>query len=238
MRSVLCVLAVVPLLRWAVVRHAVRAGSPWRRRCPRCARSLGLAGDLRALTPLARCGGCRQRLGPPPWTVELVALVSAALLVWSGMTGLRLAAFLWWAGFGVVLVFVDLAVQRLPLRLSYAAVAGLLVLLGVDALVSHAWIPWFRALLGAAVAGAVLAVCALMLPAWVGWGDVRYALAVGAAAAWVGWLTLYAAAVLATLAAALVGVVLIVARRARLTTHLPQAPFLYSGTLLAVALLY
>jgi len=41
-----------------------------------------------------------------------------------------------------------------------------------------------------------------------------------------------------SLAAALVGVGLIAARRARLNTHLAQGPFLYSGTLLAVVLLY
>ncbi len=237
-RTVLCVLTVTPLLRWAVVAHAVRAGRPWRRSCPRCATKLGPAGDLRALAPVARCGICRQRLGPPPWTLELVAAATAAALIWSDLTGLRLTAYGWWAAFGVILLFVDIAVQRLPARLSYAAAAGLLGLLLIDGLVSHAWQSWLRAVLGALVAAAVLAVCALALPALVHWGDVRYALAVGAAAAWVGWLALYAAAFLATLAAALVGVGLIAVSRARLNTHLAQGPFLYSGTLLAVVLLY
>jgi leader peptidase (prepilin peptidase)/N-methyltransferase len=238
LRAVLCVLTVTPLLRWAVVAHAVRAGRPWRRCCPRCATSLGPAGDLRALAPVARCGVCRQRLGPSPWTLELVAAASMVALIWSGMTGLRLAAYGWWAAFGIVQLFVDVAVQRLPARLSYAAAGGLLGLLLMDGLVGHAWQPWLRAVLGGAVAGAVLAVCALALPALVHWGDVRYALAAGAAAAWVGWLALYAAGFLATLAAALVGLCLIAARRAKLGTHLPQGPFLYCGTLVAVVLLY
>ncbi len=235
---VLCALTVVPLLRWAVVTHAVRAGRPWRRRCPRCATPLGPAGSMRALTPVARCGVCRQRLGPPPWTLELVAAASAAALTWSGLTGLRLAAYGWWAAFGVILLFVDLTVQRLPARLSYAAAVGLLSLLLGDALVSQSWQPWLRAILGAIVAASALAVSALALPAWVHWGDVRYAVAVGAAATWVGWIALYAAAFLATLAAAIVGVGLIAARRAELKTHLPQGPYLYAGTLLSVVLLY
>lgn len=238
LRTVLCVLTVTPLLRWAVVAHAVRAGRPWRRRCPRCATPLGPAGDLRALAPVARCGVCRQRLGPPPWTLELVAAASAVALIWSGMTGLRLAAYGWWAAFGVILLFVDVAVQRLPARLSYAAAIGPLGLLLLDGMLGHAWQSWLRATLGAAIAAAALAVCALALPALVHWGDVRYALAVGAAAAWVGWLALYAAAFIAALAAALVGVGLITARRAHLNTQLAQGPFLYAGTLLAVVLLY
>jgi leader peptidase (prepilin peptidase) / N-methyltransferase len=170
--------------------------------------------------------------------LELVVAATAAALISSNLTGLRLAAYAWWAAFGVTLLFIDVAVRRLPARLSYAAAAGLLGMLFIDALVSHAWQPWIRAVLGASVAAAALAVVAMTLPGLVHWGDVRYALAVGAAAAWVGWLALYAAAFLATLAAAFVGVGLIAARRAHLSTQLAQGPFLYSGTLLAVVLLY
>ena len=162
---------------------------------------------------------------------------SAAALVVTGMSGLRLAAYAWWAALGIVLLFVDLAVQRLPARLSYAAVAGFLALLNIDAQVAHAWQPWIRSVLGALVAATVLAVCALAMPSLVHWGDVRYALAVGAAAAFVGWLGLYAAAFLSTLIAAVVGGGLVLARRATLATHLPQGPFLYAGTLVTVALL-
>jgi len=153
------------------------------------------------------------------------------------MTGPRLAAYGWWAAVGIVLLYVDLAVQRLPARLSYAAVAGFLALLSIDAQLAHAWHPWLRSVLGALVAAAVLATCALVMPRLVHWGDVRYALAIGAAAAFVGWLALYTAAFLSTLLAAVVGGGMIVARRATLATQVPQAPFLYAGTLLTLVLL-
>jgi leader peptidase (prepilin peptidase) / N-methyltransferase len=236
-RGALCVLAVTPLLRWAVVVHAVRPGRPWRRACPRCATLLGPGWNLGALSPRARCGNCRLRIGPPPWTLELVTAGTAVALVAAGLTGLRLAAYGWWAALGVVLLFVDLAVQRLPTRLSYAAVAGFLVLLGCEALVDDAWEAWIRSVLGALIAASTLAVCAMAMPGLVHWGDVRYALAVGAAAAFVSWLGLYAAAFFSTLFAAVVGGGLIVARRATLATHLPQGPFLFGGTLVAVVLL-
>src|SRR4051794_17952613 len=121
LRFASCALTVTPLLRWAVVTHAVRVARPWRRSCPRCATLLGPRGDLRALSPAGRCGRCGQRLGPPPGALELAAVLSAAALVWSGLRGLPLIAYGWWAALGVVLAFVDLAVQRLPARLSYAA---------------------------------------------------------------------------------------------------------------------
>jgi leader peptidase (prepilin peptidase) / N-methyltransferase len=192
---------------------------------------------VRGLSPLARCGNCRQQLGPPPWTLEVVTAVSIAALILHGPTGLPLAAYIWWAAVGIVLAFVDFAVQRLPARLSYAAAAGLLVLLLADIQFGHAWQPWIRAVLGAAITTAVAGACALAMPTMVHWGDVRYALAVGAAAAWPGWLALYAAIFMATLIAALVGLGLLALRRASLTTQLPQGHFLYAGTLLAVVLL-
>jgi leader peptidase (prepilin peptidase)/N-methyltransferase len=71
----------------------------------------------------------------------------------------------------------------------------------------------------------------------VGWGDVRYTLAIGAAAAWLSWLGLYTAIFLATLMVALVGIGLLVLRRANRATQLPQGPFLYVGTLAAAVLL-
>jgi leader peptidase (prepilin peptidase)/N-methyltransferase len=232
--SVACVVTVAPLLRWLIVVHAVPPRRSWRTTCPRCRRPFGPGGDARALLPTARCG-CGQRLGPPPWTVETVTVASAVVLATSGIGGVALAGYLWWAALSIVLVFVDLAVQRLPARLSYAAATGLLALLAINAYLTHAWQPWTRACTGALIAAAALAACAMALPRLVHWGDVRYALCIGAAASWAGWLGLYAAAVLSTLLAAAVGVVLIVLRRATLSTQLPQGPFLYAATLVVIA---
>jgi leader peptidase (prepilin peptidase) / N-methyltransferase len=236
-RVALCVAAVVPLMRWAVIMHAVSPERPWRRVCPRCQTPIGPNPNLGALSPRARCAACQHRLGPPPWTVEVAATCSAAALALSGVTGFRLAAYAWWAALGIVLAFVDLAVQRLPARLSYAALAGYMFLLGIDAQLHQSWTGWLRAALGGATAGSVLAACAMAVPRLVRWGDVRFVLAIGAASAFVGWLGLYAVAFLSTLLASIVGVGLIVARRATLATHLPQGPFLYVGTLVAVVVL-
>jgi leader peptidase (prepilin peptidase)/N-methyltransferase len=149
---------------------------------------------------------------------------------------LRLAAYAWWAAAGVTLTFLDLAVQRLPSGLSYGAAGGFLVLLLVDAQVTHMWCPWIRSVMGALVAAAVVSASALLMPRLVHWGDARYALAIGAAAAWTGWLTLYATAFLATLASSVVGIGLIVCGRATLKSQLPQGPYLYGATLIAVVL--
>ncbi|WP_327009742.1 hypothetical protein OHA72_22435 [Dactylosporangium sp. NBC_01737] len=160
-----------------------------------------------------------------------------ALLVVAGVRDVALVAFGWWAAIGTVLMFVDVAAQRLPTRLCYLAVGGLGLLLVGHAIATHVWEPWLRLVLGALGSAAVVAACALAVPATVRWGDVRFALAIGGATAWAGWLALYTTAVLATLAAAVVGLGLVAARRATIKTHLPQGPFWYAAALVAVALI-
>jgi leader peptidase (prepilin peptidase)/N-methyltransferase len=231
-----CTALVTPLLRWAIVSHSVSARRAWRRACPRCSTRLGPGGDVVSLTPKAQCGICGQRLGPPPWTVEFVFAASLALLVVAGMRDSTLVAFGWWAAIGTVLMFVDLAVQRLPARLCYLAVGGQGVVLLGQAVATDMWGPWLRLVLGALGSAALIAACSLAAPATVRWGDVRFALAVGGAAAWVGWLALYATAMLAMLMAAVAGIGLIAARRATLRSHLPQGPFWYSAALIVIVL--
>jgi leader peptidase (prepilin peptidase) / N-methyltransferase len=166
-----------------------------------------------------------------------VFTASVALLVMSGMRDLTLVAFGLWSAVGTVLMFVDLAVQRLPARLCYLAAGGLGALLLGQAAATQAFEPWLRLVLGGLGSAAVVAVCSLAAPTAVRWGDVRFALAVGGAAAWAGWIALYAMALLATGATAAVGIGLVAARQATRKTHLPQGPFWYSAALIAVTLI-
>ncbi|WP_432976811.1 hypothetical protein [Dactylosporangium sp. CA-233914] len=160
-----------------------------------------------------------------------------ALLVLAGMRDLTLVAFGWWSAVGTVLMFVDLAVQRLPARLCFLAAGGLGALLLGEAAANHDFEPWLRLVVGGLGSAAVVAACSLAAPTKVRWGDVRFALAVGGAAAWVGWLALYATAMLATLAPAVVGLGLVAMRRATFKTHLPQGPFWHIAALVVVVLM-
>jgi leader peptidase (prepilin peptidase) / N-methyltransferase len=234
LRFLCCAVAVTPLLRWAILTHSVSGGRAWRRTCPRCAVRLGPVGDLLSLSPLGRCGTCGQRLGPR-WAVEVAFAASLALLLTAGLRNLPLVAFAWWAAISVVLAFVDATVHRLPSRLCYLAAGGSAVLLLGQAAVSHAWGPWVRLAVGALVAATAVAACAVLTPAMVRWGDVRFALVIGGTTAWFGWFALYATALLATLAAAAVGLGLVAKRRASLKTHLPQGPFWFAAALFVIA---
>ena len=127
-----------PVLRGEILRHAVPAGVPWRDDCPHCSGTLLRPGWRRlpaTLPPSGACPRCGRRIGPPPGTVEVLAASLLALLAWRVADPLALAAFAWLAALGVILAFVDVAVHRLPDRLTLAAFTGTLLPLGAGLVV-------------------------------------------------------------------------------------------------------
>ncbi|MGK5737485.1 prepilin peptidase [Micromonospora sp. URMC 103] len=231
------VLTITPLLRAAVLRHAVPVGASPRTACPTCGAALGLRRPWPALGPMARCGGCGSRVGPPPATIELAVLAALAVLVLTGAPLAELGATAWWLGWAVPLCFVDVAVHRLPDRLTWPAAAGVGALLGLAALAGAGTGPWLRAGLGALGLALFFAATTLLLGArGFGLGDAKLALGVGALLAWHGWAVLVAGLLLALALSAVAGLGLLLARRARWSSHVPFGPFLVLGTVAALLL--
>ncbi|MCI4063657.1 A24 family peptidase [Micromonospora sp. R77] len=234
----LAALAVGPLVRLAVARYAVPPGCVDRAGCAGCGAPLGLDRPLPALGPAARCPDCRRRIGAPPGVVEaalLTALVVVALV--DGSVGER-AALAWWLVWAVPLALVDAAVHRLPDRLSYPAAAGTWVLLGLTALAGAGPTPWLRATeAGVGLALGFAATTLLLGRRGFGLGDAKLALSVGTLLGWYGWPVLLAGLVLTFALSALVALLLLAARRARWSSHLPFGPFLITATTLTLTLL-
>ncbi len=225
-----------PVLRGAVVRHAVEYGEPVASACPACAR------PVRALPPTGRCPGCGGRLGPAAGLVEAVAAAVGAALLWTGGPGaagpVGVLPLLWAAAFGVVLAFVDGAVRRLPDALTLRMGLGTALLLGVAAFAAGAPGALPRCLWVALAAGALFEV-----PAWfglLGGGDGKLALVLGALLGRYGWGAAFAALFLASATAGAWGIARALAawarRRPARGIELPFGPFMLLGTLLAVAL--
>lgn len=211
-------------LRGAVFTLAVPAGSPERVACPTCATPAG---------PTARCRHCGGPLGPPLAPGIAAAAVLALLLgVHGGRPGVLPAAFL--AVLGVALATIDLAVQRLPDRLTLPAYPVLVGLLGVAALLAQDGPALMRALLGGiAMAGGYL-VLAVARPGGIGGGDVKLAGLAGLVLGWWGWPVLAAGAALGFLLAACASLALLAARRITLAGSVAFGPHLLGGALLAV----
>jgi leader peptidase (prepilin peptidase)/N-methyltransferase len=224
-------LTVAPLLRWLATAESVPFGQPRRSGCDTCGTPIGPHGPLRALSPLARCAGCRSRLGPAPLAVEVLLLLVVAALVAARRPVSETIAFAWFAGCAVPLFFVDLAVHRLPDRLTYPAAAGTLALLGLAVLRDGGAADWWRALLaGVGVAGVLALTTVLFGQRGFGLGDAKLALSAVAVLGWLGWPAVASGLALAFVGSGLCALVLLAARRVGWRDHLPFGPFLILGT--------
>jgi leader peptidase (prepilin peptidase)/N-methyltransferase len=222
--------AVTPRMAY---RLSVEYGAPSRSSCAHCARPFpaGLAGWVR---PAARCPGCGARLGPSPVLTAVVGAASFGLLAWALGPAAGLPAYLFMAGVGLVLAFVDLACLRLPDPLVLTALVvggGWLSALSV---VDGSWAAVGRATAaGLASAGAYLAL-ALLPGANLGLGDVKLAGVLGFLLGWLGWPAVVLGLVLPHLINGPVAVALLLSKRAGRKSDLPLGPALLAGALLAV----
>jgi leader peptidase (prepilin peptidase)/N-methyltransferase len=227
--------AIGPLLRAQILHYAVPSEESWRRDCPECRAAL-LPPAWRALPPSGRCPRCRHRIGPVPGLVEAVTATTLALLAWRVTEPLPLAALCGAAAIGVVLAFVDVAVHRLPDRLTLPAAGGAAVLLGLSAALDGELRRYAVALLSGLGLAAFYLLLALIAPAGMGLGDVKLALCVGLVAGWFGWPVTVLAAMAGFLLAGIYAAGLLALRRVGRKDHIPHGPFMLLGALAAVIL--
>ncbi len=174
----------------------------------------------------------------PLRTVLTTVLVGVALTGALLVGGLRPGTFaLAWAGVaGVVLGAVDLAVHRLPDRVTIPAYAAVATALLVDAVALGTWPALLRALLAGAAAFGGAAVAAVLSARGLGFGDVKLLGLLGLVLGWVGWGALLAGVFLGLVTGAAASLTLIAAGRAGWRTALPFGPPLLVGAVLALAL--
>jgi len=168
-------------------------------------------------------------------TTAVTALLFAGA---AAATGVRpaLLALCWAAGAAVVLGAVDLAVHRIPDRVTYPAAAVCAAALVVDAAATGSWDALVRALLAAVASGVVAALGWLVVPAGLGLGDVKLLALLGLVLGWLGWGVLLAGFFLGLVVGSAVSLALVATRRAGWRTAFPFAPPLLTGASLAVAL--
>jgi leader peptidase (prepilin peptidase) / N-methyltransferase len=212
------------VLRSSVFRLSVASGEPARVACPRCA------------TPISariRCAHCQSWFGVP-LVLELVTASVLALLL-GRFAGLPdAAAFAFLGVLGVALAVIDIAVKRLPDRLTLPLYPGLIVLFGIAAVINGDVSALFRALLGGLVLGGGYLVLALVSRGQLGGGDIKLAGGLGIALGWLGWPTVFTGASLGFVLMGLVSLVLLAARRITLKHDISFGPFMIAGALVAI----
>ncbi len=145
-----------------------------------------------------------------------------------------LPAYLLFAWLAVALVWIDADVHRLPDGLILPAYPAVLALLGAAALGEGDWRPMVRALICMAGLYALYFVMAMVSPASLGFGDVKLSGVIGLVLGWLG----VAHAVVGLLAGFVVGgliaIVLLVAQRVGLKSHIAFGPAMLLGAFAAL----
>ena len=134
----------------------------------------------------------------------------------------------------VPLAVIDLRTLRLPNVLTLSAYPIVAVLLLLPAVLDDAWTAYVRALLAGAAVLALFVVLHLINPSGMGLGDVKLAGPMGALLGWLSWQVAMVGVVIGFALVAVVGIAMILARRADRKSALPFGPFMLAGAWVAI----
>jgi leader peptidase (prepilin peptidase)/N-methyltransferase len=204
--------------------------------CPRCGHTLAPWENIPLVSWVvlrAKCHGCGLPISARYPAVELLnALLWAGLAVRVGWHP-QLGAVLFLASASVALAAIDIETLRLPNPIVFTTQAAVTVLLVAAAITSHHLDRLATVAGGAALMSGVLFAIHLVSPRGMGFGDVKYAVALGAVLGWYGMARVGLGLFLSFLVGALVGTIVLVVRGR--SKPFPFGPSLAAGTFLALA---
>jgi leader peptidase (prepilin peptidase)/N-methyltransferase len=208
--------------------------------CPACLSPVRARHNLPVVGWLllrGRCADCGAPISVRYPLVELLTGVVFVLVAWRSVQlhqGPAIPALLAFAGGGIALGAIDVAVRRLPNKIVLPAYPVIGLLLAGAAAVRHDWWSLARGGLGALVLFAFFFALALIHPGGMGFGDVKLAGVVGLVLGYLSWSALVVGAFTGFFLGAVIGVAVIVLGRGGRKTALPFGPFMVAGALLAL----
>jgi leader peptidase (prepilin peptidase)/N-methyltransferase len=200
--------------------------------CPQCGHVIRNRHNIPVLSWLwlrRKCADCGAPISARYPLVELGTALAFVLVV--GLNGLQWSTLLLLvlAYMSIILTAVDVDVQRLPDRIvgPFAiAVAGAILLISA---IESSWSDALRALIGAALLGAIYFAAWFAYPKGMGFGDVKLAPVLGATLAFLGWPQLAVGGFFAFLWGAIAGIVVMVVSKRVKQVKIPFGPWIFAG---------
>ena len=208
-----------------------------RSHCPACRGTIADRDNVPVLSWLLLRRKCRDCAAPISARYPLVEVTTGALFVAAALrfdADWALPAFLLFFAALLAISMIDLEHYIVPNRIVYPTLFAAVPLLAVAALLDGTWGALGTALLGALAAGTGLLVIHLISPRGMGFGDVRLAVVLGLFLGWIDLAHVALGLFLGFLLGAVGGVGLIALRLKRRKDHVPFAPFLALGAVVAV----
>jgi leader peptidase (prepilin peptidase) / N-methyltransferase len=218
---------------WRVPRGESVAHPP--SACPRCGHRIRARDNVPVLSWLVLRGRCRDCGNPISLRYPLVEAgtgVAFGLVAWWLGWSWAVPAFWYLAAVSIALTLIDLDVRRLPDAIvlpSWAVGLVLLTLAAWNPGGDPAWWSLVRAMLGALAMGASYFLILFAYPQGMGFGDVKLAVLLGLYLGWVGWSAVVIGWFAGFLIGALIGVVMLLTRRAGRRNELAFGPWMLVG---------
>jgi leader peptidase (prepilin peptidase) / N-methyltransferase len=205
--------------------------------CPSCDQPIRPWDNVPVLSWLrlrGRCRHCQTRISSRYPLVEFATAVIFAILTLRIGIEPELPAFLYLGAIGVALWMIDLDVKRLPNAIVLPSYVAAGALLSLAAVITGEWAELLRAGLAGAALFSFYFILALVYPAGMGFGDVKLAGVLGMYLGWLGWAEVVVGGFLGFFYGGVVGIGLMVVRRAGRKSQIPFGPFMLAGALTAI----
>ena len=205
--------------------------------CPSCGQPISARDNIPVASWIMLRGKCRNCAHPIAIRYPMVELLSGA--VWVGVAlrfgwSWTLPAELVFVTGLIALAFIDFDHLKLPRVIVWPLGIAVLLLLILAAAIHGTWHRLLIAIICAAVEFAILFLINLISPRALGFGDVRLAPVLALALGWLGWRSAFWGFLVANILGAVVGVVLILARKAGRKTPIPFGVFLALGAFMTL----
>lgn len=208
----------IPIISWLVLRG----------RCRDCSAPFSVR------YPLVELATALAFAGIAAWQLPVLMATSTAMDAFAVL--LVTAALLFFATISIALAAIDLDTHRLPDAIVLPAYAVLGALLVGAAIATSDLEALARAAAGAGILFAGYLLLALISPRGMGMGDVKLAGVIGLMLGWFGWAALAVGTLAAFLLGGLVGILLILTRRASRNTGIPFGPWMLGGAWVGILL--
>jgi leader peptidase (prepilin peptidase)/N-methyltransferase len=205
--------------------------------CPSCDAAIKTRHNIPLLSWLVLRGRCATCATPISARYPLVEALTAGLFIAVtlrfGFTA-ELPAYLYLAAITVALALIDLDAYRLPNAIVLPSYVVAIALLAPACVIDGTLQPVARALAAMAALWLFFFAIRMVNPRGMGFGDVKLAGLVGLYLGWLGWGTVAVGTFAGFLLGSLVGVAMILFRRADRKAAIPFGPAMLAGTMLAL----
>jgi leader peptidase (prepilin peptidase)/N-methyltransferase len=208
-----------------------------RSHCPSCGTELRSIDNIPVLSWLALRGRCHTCGAPISVRYPLVELATGALFTGAAVrfgASWEVPAFCLFLAASLALALIDLEHFLLPNRVIYPTLLGSVPLLLLAAVGEDDWHALRDAVIGCACAFAFFFLLNLVYPRGMAFGDVRFSAVLGLYLGWLGPGSVFVGLLFGFFSASIVGVGLILAKRANRRSPIPFGVFLAFGAMVTV----